>query len=721
MFHEDIDNVKFCRYDIVKLITLMEQGGNVMKKMSTRIIITVLMCSIFMSVVVGVTSILRSMDVIEKESRANLQNTEQVYADTFNQQLAIYEKTVTDIYQIVNGTINMTELSESGYLDNYGKNILNPILTGIGNETEKTAGVFVAFDSEYTGKTEGFWMGVDENKNSISGAPTNIAGRSEDDPTAAWYYNAIKSGKGSWGDPYINDMDINVMTYSIPLVLNNQTIGVVGIDLQVEELENMINEAKVYDTGYAFLLSKDYDYLVHPSLDSASNFKTIDDGKYADYVDEIESKGSGVIDVEFSGEKRIMAYSKLYDDKILMLTVPESEIFKEMNITIYIISGVILISAILAGIFSLIMGKRISNPIVYATEIIEITSRLDLTNIEETGRLRAILNRKDEVGTMMRATGILRKEIRGVIGAIEETSEDVVRNTHGLTLATTETSQSINDVSRTIEELAEATMEQASNTETGLNKLTRLSDEIHGAVENGEIVVESSMKAQRINEEGSKSMESMVEAFNIVNDSSAILSNNIDSLMEKSQSIGNILNTIMDISTQTNLLALNAAIEAARAGEAGRGFAVVADEIRKLSEQTGNATNSIEDILNTIQLEVEGTKDNMVISSSAVKEANKSLEGSRTSFEDIYSAMSISIESIEQLQQKLQMVDNDKDEVMIAIENISSVSEESAASTEELSASMEEQAATMETISENTDNLSNRILQLNELINRFKL
>ena len=692
-----------------------------MKKMSTRIIITVLICSIFMSLVVGTTSIIRSMMVIEKEARENLNSTEQVYADSFNQQLTIYEKTVSDIYQIVNGTIDITKLNQPGYLNDYSKNILEPILKGIGNETDKTAGVFVVFDWNYTGTTEGFWMGLGSDKKMTSGMPTNIAGKTQDDPSASFYYDAIKEGGPIWSNPYINNADTNVMSYSIPLTINNQTIGIIGIDLEMAELENMINEAKVYDTGYAFLLSEDYDYLVHPSLDSTSNFNTINDGQYSNYVDEIKSNDSGVIDVNFSGQNRIMAYSKLYDGKILMLTVPTSEIFKDMYMTIYIILGGILITAILGGIFSYIMGKRISDPIVYATDIIEITSKLDLTDIEETGRLEKMLNRKDEVGTMIRATGVLRQEIRGIIRAIEKTSEEVVRNTHGLTLATTETSQSINDVSRTVEELAEATMEQASNTETGLNKLTRLSDEIHGAVENGEIVVESSRKAQRINEEGSKSMESMIEAFNIVDKSSLILSDNIDSLIEKSQSIGNILNTIMDISAQTNLLALNAAIEAARAGEAGRGFGVVADEIRKLAEQTGSATNSIEDILNVIQEEVEATKDNMDISSNAVNEANQSLEGSRTSFEDIYSAMTISIESIEQLQEKLQMVNNDKDQVMEAIENISSVSEESAASTEELSASMEEQAATMETISENTDNLSNRIVALNELINRFKL
>ena len=77
------------------------------------------------------------------------------------------------------------------------------------------------------------------------------------------------------------------------------------------------------------------------------------------------------------------------------------------------------------------------------------------------------------------------------------------------------------------------------------------------------------------------------------------MTQDVESLHERTASIDNLVVTVNSIAEQTNLLALNASIEAARAGEHGRGFAVVADEVRKLAEQSKNSVDEIRDQLTT--------------------------------------------------------------------------------------------------------------------------
>ncbi|HXX04114.1 MAG TPA: methyl-accepting chemotaxis protein [Xanthobacteraceae bacterium] len=84
-------------------------------------------------------------------------------------------------------------------------------------------------------------------------------------------------------------------------------------------------------------------------------------------------------------------------------------------------------------------------------------------------------------------------------------------------------------------------------------------------------------------------------------ESAALAGRGVEGLKQSSTQISHVLNLISTVARQTNLLALNATIEAARAGEAGRGFAVVASEVKKLSQETQNATEEISQKITALQ------------------------------------------------------------------------------------------------------------------------
>ncbi|MDP2848458.1 MAG: methyl-accepting chemotaxis protein [Humidesulfovibrio sp.] len=150
-----------------------------------------------------------------------------------------------------------------------------------------------------------------------------------------------------------------------------------------------------------------------------------------------------------------------------------------------------------------------------------------------------------------------------------------------------------------------------------------MSESIRGAAESAERATKGAEGAGGKAREGAEVVRQVVASVDEVRTQSMALKENMGTLGQQAEAIGQIMSVIRDIADQTNLLALNAAIEAARAGEAGRGFAVVADEVRKLAEKTMIATKEVGDAIGNIQ---QGTRTNVAqveLSAKAIERTNE--------------------------------------------------------------------------------------------------
>lgn len=178
------------------------------------------------------------------------------------------------------------------------------------------------------------------------------------------------------------------------------------------------------------------------------------------------------------------------------------------------------------------------------------------------------------------------------------------------------------------------------DTTSNLNQQRAKSDEISNAVGNisttiSEIAEHSNEAATRANEaaqvarDGGIVVEQSVRGMRQIESSVNQAAESIQALNKHSESIGQTITLIKEISDQTNLLALNAAIEAARAGEQGRGFSVVADEVRKLAERAVNATNEISAMVVAIRQQTAEVISHMKTSSNEVQNgvSNANLAG----------------------------------------------------------------------------------------------
>lgn len=206
-------------------------------------------------------------------------------------------------------------------------------------------------------------------------------------------------------------------------------------------------------------------------------------------------------------------------------------------------------------------------------------------------------------------------------------------------------------------------------------------------------------------------------------ESSASLSRvekSVTDFIQYTDRIDTTIKVVNDVAEQTNLLALNAAIEAARAGEHGKGFAVVAEEVRKLADQSTNATADISDMVSQIRNGVRSIEKEMTAALSLAKEQTGASVKSETAFERITDQVKTIDTRLEELVDELSHSKDRSENVHASMENVSSVIEQTAAGTEEISASTVEQQSAFEHLRKEAAHLTTMVTELNEQIDHFR-
>jgi len=328
---------------------------------------------------------------------------------------------------------------------------------------------------------------------------------------------------------------------------------------------------------------------------------------------------------------------------------------------------------------------------------------------------------KDEIGDISRGLNNTTDSLQSMIRNVMEIATKL-SNTSGTISGSTETMNvTSGEVAQAIQQIASGSMEQTHEVSECMDITCKLAERIKNMSQKLGHTLGSAKAVKEKNSISIKSIEVLKEKFRNNKAATMKVGEEVRELNGKSKSISQIVGTISAIADQTNMLALNAAIEAARAGEHGRGFAVVAEEVRRLAEQSANATIEINSIISEIVGTIEGTEANMEYAGKMVEEANASLESTMKIFNEIEQSTGSVMKEIQSLNEDANEVELAKDKVINSISTISDVVEESAASAEEVNASVEEQVATIEEVSASIQELDNMIKKLKESIGLFKV
>lgn len=225
------------------------------------------------------------------------------------------------------------------------------------------------------------------------------------------------------------------------------------------------------------------------------------------------------------------------------------------------------------------------------------------------------------------------------------------------------------------------------NTVQEIQKQTQMCQDIQNNAQNAkeetDTMVDASNKTLDNVSEGAKAMLELHDHAQTVEKDNKETVVYVKALNDRTNQVADILSTIVNISSQTNLLALNASIEAARAGEAGKGFAVVADEIRKLSEQTKEATENITEILTELNNDVKSVTTSINHSVGAVERQNELIETTKNKFDEIDNGVNELMPVINRFKKVIEEITASAEVIADGITGLSSTSEEVSATSSE--------------------------------------
>lgn len=395
----------------------------------------------------------------------------------------------------------------------------------------------------------------------------------------------------------------------------------------------------------------------------------------------------------------------------------EENIKNDKNITTTITKcGMIYtIIAIVLAVFLIIVIRQINKGIKEVTD--------DLKHLAEND-LSADMPKnygKDEIGQMKQAFVDMQSNLTKVITTLKSTTEGLNTVCVEMNEDTSSANMSMQGITSASGEIANTATSQAQDVSDIAANMTDLSDLMNTSVEIAEKLAKVSREIDGITKEGNKKVTELTDINNMSLSAFNSIFGAIDNIQESSNKISEASELISSIASQTNLLSLNASIEAARAGENGKGFAVVADEIRKLSDESEQNVQTINEILAELQIATKGAIEKSNAVKGYVDKQNQSVEDTKVSFDSIVGSIDHVNSSINEIENINDELDKKIKVISESVSNLAAISEENAATAQELAATSDTVTGNVTGLMDTQTKIDTSAEEIAEIINKFKL
>lgn len=486
--------------------------------------------------------------------------------------------------------------------------------------------------------------------------------------------------------------DTDMVTIASPVLVDGQIDGIIGMDLDMRHLRQLLDEVSVGTNGYITLYDLNNQIIYHPDS-SVVNTNAEDAGYSSNMLNAILNKeNTDAMRYTRSGTEYYGCTTLAEAPGFVVLGVmPVTEFTAHTTAILRIVLFGMTACGILLAVICVFMALSITKPIKSLDETVgkladgeldvsvtvrgrDEVSELGANVVRIVERLKEYILYIDEISQTLHQIGegnlvfTLEHEYAGEFSKVKEALLHI-RST--LTETLTSISRSADQVNAGSEQIAsgaQALAQGATEQASSVQELSSALQDLSGQVE------EEAGKAG----EAEQFLEQIKDEVEKSNQQMAQMRAAMEGISTQSAAIRGIIKTIDDIAFQTNILALNAAVEAARAGAAGKGFAVVADEVRNLAGKSAEAAKKTNELIeNSVQAVKHGeeltqlTADSLAVVSDGTRQVVATIE--------------TVAEAYREQAHRISEISKGVDQIASVVQTNSATAEESAAASEELS------------------------------------
>ncbi|UZE15645.1 methyl-accepting chemotaxis protein [Pseudomonas sp. B21-054] len=439
------------------------------------------------------------------------------------------------------------------------------------------------------------------------------------EPENAWYVCPQEQRRTCVIEPYTSEVEgqkVLMSSISIPLLVNGKPIGVVGMDISLDTLQQLAAD-----------LSQDlYQGDSEVSILSASGQVAGRSGTVTGAAIDIRQPLQTTPDNP-AWQLQIKVPQALVQAPARQMQAQLDDKSRQAN---WLNLGLGLLASLLGMLLIWLAAYGVTRP------LLKVASLLDAI-VEGDGDLtqRLPAGRGDELGRLANGFNRFLDKLQPIIRNIQSASLDT-RNSADTSLG----------IAR---EVSAGMQRQYREVELAATALHEMSASAQEVARNSHRAADAASAAENASRSGQAVFATAVHNIENLDQRLDATLKQVRALAENSAQIGQVLDVICAIAQQTNLLALNAAIEAARAGEQGRGFTVVADEVRHLASNTQSSVEQVRLVIESLQQLSQDVVHSTQLSREQAGSSVLQVQQTRTALENISQAVDV----IEQMNQQI--------------------------------------------------------------------